>query len=260
MRIPSSISATLAILALTACAASSRPASFTATKPPTDTAHAEDVPHAGTPTAPVTTQAPAPVANTPVPATATKATPVGTHTQPVAPEANPQAASVAEALRTKRHPERLSPLVKPKSFDPVAYAHDKTPYLSVTEPGRVFDTKAPATDVPVLTPVGATAAACESGGTVRLAVQAIANSPVSWLSTDLGSFENQLVSMTNEAGADGVAVALFTATAGVAGRVQVLAGSPVCSGQVRFIIDVNATTIIPSPVANAPSPTPAPGH
>ena len=243
----------LVILALAACAQPARPATTAAAKSTPATTSGEAAPRAIAPLVSAPPQPQSPVAKTAAPAV------TSTHTQPVAADANPQAESVAEALRTKRFPERLSPLVKPKPFDAPAYAHDKTPYLSVTEPGRVFDTKAPATDVPVLTPVGATSAACEAGGTVRLAVQAIANSPVSWLSTDLGSFENQLVSMTNEAGPDGVAVAHFTATAGVAGRVQVSAGSPMCSGQVRFIIEVKASTITPSPVANAPSPTPAPG-
>ena len=175
------------------------------------------------------------------------------HTQPVATDANPQAASVAEALRTHRYPERLSPMIKPKPFDAVAYSQNKNPYLSVTEPGRVYDTKQPAPDVPILFPASATTASVDPEGTVRLAVHAIPGSPVSWLSTDLGSFDNQLVSMTVEAGADGIAVAHFTATPGVAGRVNLLAGSPTSSGQVRFVIEVNASPLTPVTSPGAPT-------
>jgi hypothetical protein len=89
---------------------------------------------------------------------------------------------------------------------------------------------------------------------VRLAVRTRPGAPVSWLSTDLGSFDNRLVSMTVAADAAGVAEARFIATPGVAGRVTVLAGSPLASGQVRFVIDVQAATVTPVPDgAAAPS-------
>jgi hypothetical protein len=58
------------------------------------------------------------------------------HTAAVPADANAQTSSVAEALRAESHPERLSPLVAPPRFDPVAYAKDPAPYLAVTEPGR----------------------------------------------------------------------------------------------------------------------------
>ena len=42
-------------------------------------------------------------------------------TVPVKGDTSPQVRSVAEALRDKNHPERLSPLLPPKPFDPEAY-------------------------------------------------------------------------------------------------------------------------------------------
>jgi len=186
-------------------------------------------------------------------ASTAKPLPDNGHTTAVPADANPQAASVAEALRTQTHPERLTPMVAPLPFDPVAYAKDPKPYLSVTEPGRVFDTAAPTATTPVLRPVTATTASVAPGGTVRLAVRTAPGAPVSWLSTDLGSFDNRLVSMTVASGADGIAEAHFTATPGVAGRVTIQAGSPLASGQVRFVLEVQASPITAVPVTAGPA-------
>lgn len=51
---------------------------------------------------------------------------------------HPQVASVVEAMKSGTHPERLSALVPPKVFDKAAYEADAKAYLSVVEPGRVW--------------------------------------------------------------------------------------------------------------------------
>ena len=50
-------------------------------------------------------------------------------------DANPQAASVAEALATKTHPERLSPAILPDPFDEAQYKANPQAYVNTIEHG-----------------------------------------------------------------------------------------------------------------------------
>lgn len=177
--------------------------------------------------------------------------------EPVSGEANPQAASVLQALQDGRHPERLSLMIPPKPFDPAAFARDPQAYLDVVEPGRVFQTAQPAAGVPHLEPVGATAARLASGASTTLAVRTAPGAPVSWAALDLGSFANQLNATTVRADEHGVARVAFTATPGASHTLRVLAGSPLASGQITFVVDVLAQGIVPVVEPAEPSPSAA---
>jgi len=160
-------------------------------------------------------------------------------TQPVRPDANPGAASVAEALATKTHPERLSPLIAPKPFDLVAYQRDPAAYLNLVEPGRVFQVAQPAADVQRIQAHGPVQARIPQGGSVPLQVQAPAGMPVTFTSFDLGRFaENQLTSITVAADERGLAHATLVGAPGTTGEVNILAACPVTSGQITFRITV----------------------
>ena len=239
------------ILVLAACSQESRPASAPAA-PAASTAQpaAQDSTKADQPARPtIVAVAPSPRG-------------VGV-TQPVQGDANPQAASVMQALQDGRHPERLSLMIPPKPFDPAAYARDPQAYLDVVEPGRVFQTAQPAAGVPHLEPVGATAARLKSGASTTLAVRAAPGAPVSWAALDLGSFANQLNATTVRADEQGVARVEFTATPGASHTLRVLAGSPLASGQITFVVDVLAQGIVPvvesSSTAPPSSAEPVPG-
>ena len=210
---------------------------------PRPAAHAQPAP------APV---APQPSAQTPEPAAA-PATPWVV--QPVAANANPQAASVAAALKSGTQPERLSMMVQPAPFSAEAYARDPRAYLDTVEPGRVFQTAQPGPAVPQLVPAGATAARILPNESTRLSVKTVPNGVVSWTSLDLGSFENSLNAITVAADASGVAMVTFTATSGVSHVVHILAGSPVASGQVSFQVDVQTQGIVPVSAVPASAPT-----
>lgn len=192
----------------------------------------------------------------PAQATATPATPVlapsSSVIEPVKPDANPQVASVAEALTTKSHPERLSALVPPPPFSLIAYQKDPAAYLNQVVPGRAFQSAQPAPGVPELLVVGSTPKPLDPGQSVMLSVKTAPNGVVSWNSLDLGSFPNGLTAISVAADASGLASTTFTASPGVSGRVNVLAGSPMASGQVSYRIIVNA-----SPILVAPPTTPA---
>lgn len=168
----------------------------------------------------------------------------------VRPNANANVASVAEAARTNTHPERLSPLIAPRPFDAAAFAADPQGYLNVVEPGRVFQSAAPGAAVPVLQVKGKGSIEIAPGGACPLAVITAPNAPVTFTSLDLGTFPNQLTSITVRADAQGEARTEFAASGGAIADVQVMVGSPGASGQVKFQIFIAP----PRPATAARSP------
>jgi len=168
--------------------------------------------------------------------------------QAVPGNANPQVASVLEAARSGQHPERLSPWIIPKSFDAAAYRQNPKAYLDVVEPGRVYGTAEPSKTVPVLKPSGGQFFRLEQKQTTTLAVRSVpAKAPVTFTSFDLGAFENGLTSITVAADDQGVAQVKFTAIPGTVADVNILAGSPLASGQVKFTVYVEPPAVASTP-------------
>lgn len=165
----------------------------------------------------------------------------------VRPDLNANVASVAEAARTNKHPERLSPLIAPKAFDPAAFAANPKAYLDVVEPGRVFQSAAPGLNVPVLSSKGTASYEIPVGGSCTLAVVTAPKSPVTFVTFDLGTFPNSLTAITVQANDQGEASTVYSASGGVIADVQILAGSPGASGQVKFHVFVTSQ----QPVASA---------
>jgi len=62
--------------------------------------------------------------------------------------------------------------------------------------------------------------------------------PVTFTSFDCGAFSNLLTSITVTADTDGVATATFLATPGTLNETNILAASPLCSGQVNFSVTI----------------------
>jgi hypothetical protein len=156
----------------------------------------------------------------------------------VVPDARANAASVAEAARTGKFPERLSPMMAPKPFDRESFVKDPQSYVDVIEPGRVFQTATPGPAVPVLQPKAGGSFEIPTGGSCVLAVVTAPFAPVTYTALDLGSFENSLTTITVQADANGEASATYTARGGVIADAQVLVGSPLASGQVKFHVFV----------------------
>lgn len=204
---------------------------------------------------PVIATAPAPAPATATPATSAPVpAPQSSHViEPVQPDANPQVASVAEALTTKSHPERLSALVPPPPFSLIAYQKDPAAYLNQVVPGRAFQSAQPAPGVPELQPVTPAPKPLDPGQSVTLSVRTAPHGVTSWTSMDLGSFPNGLTAISVAADANGLASTTFSASPGVSGRVQVLAGSPMASGQVSYRIIVNASPILVAPPTSSAS-------
>ena len=69
------------------------------------------------------------------------------------------------------------------------------------------------------------------------------HAPVTFTSFDGGAFQNLLTSITVQADERGLASAQMTGTTGVLGDVHILAGSPVDSGQARFVVNVKSAKL-----------------
>ncbi len=157
------------------------------------------------------------------------------------PAANPNVASVYEALKENIHPERLSPFIPPAPFDPKLYDENPQKYLDVVEPGRVWQSAQPATGVPVIEPATKTYQAMKQGESIALKVLILPGKPATFTSFDLGAFDNNLNSISVAADDMGIATANFTATPGTIAQVKILAASPVASSNVRFTINIANT-------------------
>jgi len=157
---------------------------------------------------------------------------------PVRADANAQVRSVAEALKNKSHPERLSALAKPTPFDLSAFQKDPASYTGTVQPGRVFDVRAPGKDTPRLLALSEPMHTLKQGESVSLKLKTLPKMPLNAVSLDGGSFQNKLNAITVLADEQGVAEIQFFATAGTINEVTILSSSPVASGQHKFLINV----------------------
>lgn len=153
---------------------------------------------------------------------------------------NAQVRSVAEALRDKNHPERLSPLIPDAPFNLETYKADPQKYLSTVSPSRAFAPAQPSKDTPKLKMMSPQLQDVAPGDSVTLKVKTLPKMPVNLLSTDLGAFQNKLTAITVEADEEGVAEVRFFATEGTTNTCRIVAASPVASGQVSFYVNVTA--------------------
>jgi hypothetical protein len=158
--------------------------------------------------------------------------------EPVKPDANDQVKSMVEAITSGKFPERLSPAAAPKPFDAVAYEKDPQAYLSIVEPGRVFQPAQPGPGVKHIARLGDELREILQGETVTLQVVVTPDAPVYFTSFDLGAFENQLPTISVKADDKGLAEAQFTGTRGTFNDVRILAASPVTSGRATFVVNV----------------------
>ena len=166
---------------------------------------------------------------------------------PAITEDNPAVRSAVAALRSGKNPERLNPLFAGKPFDAAAYRTDPKAYLDVAEPGRVFQTKAPAAGTPRIEPVSPYWQDVRQGESVAIAVKAVPGYPVTFTSFDSGAFaETGLTTVTVEADAAGIATVHFKGMPGNVLESHILAASPMTSGQAKFKANTLVYTDAPS--------------
>ncbi len=158
--------------------------------------------------------------------------------QPIPMNANAHTASLEEAFRAGKYPERWTVMVKPKPFDKAIFLENPQTYLNTIEPGRVYQTAQPAPGVPELKAVGPNYQRVYQGDFVTLTVKGAPKAPVTFTSFDTGAFENRLPSITVQSGDRGIASVKFYGTPGTVEDVNILAGSPEAWGQVKFLVVV----------------------
>ncbi len=153
---------------------------------------------------------------------------------------NVQVAGLVQELSVPKGPEAAkSTFFKPEEFDLAAYQQNPGQYLNRIRPGRVFYPAQPGPDVQPLESNTKPFQSVLQGEKVILKVKADSGMPVAFYTPGVGVFENQLSSFSTQAGDDGIATAVYTAGPGTMGLQNILAASPVHSGQVRFRVNVS---------------------
>ena len=164
-------------------------------------------------------------------------------TEGVDPKLNAQVASVAEALKNTKYPERLSPLIQPKLFDRAQFEKDPQAYLNVIEPGRVFQSKNPDAGVVAIQRISEAFVTITQNEKTVLKVKGLPNLPVSFTSFDLGAFQNKLTAITVQADKDGIAEATFIGTEGTIADCNILCSCPETSGRIKFVITITKNNL-----------------
>ncbi len=170
-------------------------------------------------------------------------------TSPIKADVNEQVAAAYEAIKTGKHPERLSVAIAsetarsfdPEKFDPESDRYDedyRKAYMRSPEPGRVWFPAQPAEGVSRIQPLMPRYVEVPQGEEITLRVSGEPGQPVTFTSFDLGQFENKLTTMTVVANDQGVAEAKFQGPPGTIDDVAIMAASPVMSGQVRLTVHV----------------------
>lgn len=129
--------------------------------------------------------------------------------------------------------------VEAPAFDFEAFKKDRDDYAGQFAPNRVYQAAQPGPNVPVLSPISSSTHSMIAGEAIRLQVKTAPGYPATYVSLDLGTFQNKLNAITVIADKEGVAEVLYTATPGTVNRSHVLVGSPGASGQACFEIRIS---------------------
>lgn len=156
-------------------------------------------------------------------------------------KSSPEAAALlAELNQDERVPKSArSALFAPAKFDPEQYKQDPAKWLSQIRPGRVFQPSQPSDDVKPISSDSPGFQDVLQGERVTLTANVSPGSAVSFYTPEVGDFGNGLTTRSVAADKQGVARVTYTATRGTLGVVNILAASPVHSGQLRFRVRVS---------------------
>ncbi len=155
-------------------------------------------------------------------------------------DANVQVAGLYEELAQVEPPlAARSSLFPPEPFDQVAYDADKQAWLDKIRPGRAFEPAQPGPDVvPIATPSQAFQNVVQ-GDKVILEAKVSPGSMVTFYTPAVGEFDNRLTTHSVAADDAGIAKTVYTAGPGTLGLIDIVAASPVHSGQLRFKVRVS---------------------
>ena len=127
---------------------------------------------------------------------------------------------------------------KAEPFDQEAYLASPEKYLVLTRPGRIRQSLPSGKGiVPLQTGSGQYFEVLQGESTFLIA-KAEPGMPVTFHTQQLGEFENRLKTISVAANKDGLAKVQYKAVSGVIGQVHVVAASPVHSGRLTYVVDV----------------------
>ena len=157
-------------------------------------------------------------------------------------DTNPEVSKLYEELEQDKDKGVLaakSSLFEPEKFDAKAYEADPQNWLSQIRPGRVFQPAQPGDDVAPIKTKSKVFNSILQGEKVVLEAKVEPNAPVSFYVPGVGVLDNQLTTQTIAADENGIARTTFTATKGTKGLVDIVAASPLHSGQLRYRVHVS---------------------
>lgn len=154
-------------------------------------------------------------------------------------DTSPQVAALAKELDTNigKSPAK-STYYGAEPFEREEYLKDPRAYLDLVRPARVFQSAQPGPNVPRLASQTEFFQEIIQGESVLLEVKVEPGLPVTF-HAPLGEFDNRLKTITVAASEDGVAKVKYHAVSGVQGMMNIMAASPVHSGQLKFLVNVN---------------------
>jgi hypothetical protein len=151
---------------------------------------------------------------------------------------NASTRSVAEAFDNPELAHRLSAMIPPPPFDLDKYRESPEEYQNTIEPGRVNQYLPYSEEVAPIRRVSTYFQEVLQGETVVLEAKVNEDYPVTFYSNRLGMFQNKLPTITVAPDDQGIARAEFLVSKGTRDEVEVLAASPMHSGQARFLVKV----------------------
>ncbi len=154
-------------------------------------------------------------------------------------DASPSVSALYDELTGEEDvPAARSVIFAPEAFDLESYRADPESWLVKVRPGRALQAKEPGPNVDPLIPVGAMYRDILQGESVILQVELEPQMPVTF-HAHLGQFENQLKTISVAASDEGIAQVVYKAVSGVKGPIRIAAASPVHSGRLSYIVQVN---------------------
>lgn len=132
-----------------------------------------------------------------------------------------------------------SALFEPEPFDREAYEQDPESWLNEIRPGRVFQPAQPGEDVVLIAGRSPVFQQVLQGERVNLEVEIEPGAPVTFYTPQVGEFPNRLTTHSVAADDQGIARTTYLAGPGTLGVIDIMAASPVHSGQVRFKVRVS---------------------
>jgi hypothetical protein len=155
-------------------------------------------------------------------------------------DANEQVSQLYQELKSENPPlAARSAMFEAEQFDRAAYEADPAAYLKRIRPGRVFEPAQPGADVKRIETRSPMFHHVLQGEKVVFEVAADPGMPVTFYTPQVGEFENRLTTYSVAANTEGIARAVYLVGSGSMGIVDVLAASPVHSGQLQFKVRVS---------------------